>query len=149
MLFSYSALEARISEFTERLQRLERDQAKLLARIEAESALRRAAAGATEAAQTAAIIGTAIEGFASAMRSPLKRGSAGGLARARQVARLRERWPSSGQFMAHFDWEQIEREVAEGEYMRYAAGGFARAANAKRGSDGTFLPAYRRGEEPR
>jgi len=41
--------------------------------------------------------------------------------------------------MAHSDWEQIEREVASAEYMRYAAGGFARAAVAKRAANGTFL----------
>jgi hypothetical protein len=40
--------------------------------------------------------------------------------------------------MAHGDWEQIKREAAESEYMRYAAGGFARAATAVRASDGTF-----------
>ena len=32
--------------------------------------------------------------------------------------------------MAHSDWEQIEREVAEAEYMRYAAGGFARGKSS-------------------
>src|SRR5271163_132215 len=137
MLFSGSAIEARISEVTDRLQRLEHDHAQLLARIEAENAMRRAVAGATEAAQTAAIVGAAIEGFAGAMRRPLKRGRAGGLARARQVSRLRERW-SDGRYMSHEDWEQIEREVASAEYMRYAAGGFARAATAIRATDGTF-----------
>jgi hypothetical protein len=41
--------------------------------------------------------------------------------------------------MAHSDGEQIEREVAEAEYMRCTAGGFARAAEAVRAADGTFL----------
>ena len=41
--------------------------------------------------------------------------------------------------MAHEDWEQIEREISEAEYMRYAAGGFARAANAARANNATFL----------
>lgn len=41
--------------------------------------------------------------------------------------------------MAHEDWEQINREVEEAEYMRHAAGGFARAAAARRAADGTFL----------
>ena len=68
MLFSSSALEARISEVTDRLQRLEQDHAQLLARIEGEAALRRTVAEAIEAAQTGAIVGAAIEGFASAMR---------------------------------------------------------------------------------
>jgi phage shock protein A len=84
MLFSSAALEARISEVTDRLQRLERDHAQLIARIEGASALRRVVAAANEAAQTGAIVGAAIEGFASAMRQPLKRGRAGGLARASQ-----------------------------------------------------------------
>ena len=110
----------------------------MLARIKSEAALRRAVAATSEAAQTGATIGAAIEGFASAMRRPLKRGRAGGLARASQVSRLRERWPD-GRYMTHSDWEQIEREVASAEYMRYAAGGFARAATARRAVDGTFL----------
>lgn len=42
--------------------------------------------------------------------------------------------------MAHADWEQIEREIAEAEYIRYAAGGFARAASAQRYADGRFAP---------
>lgn len=42
--------------------------------------------------------------------------------------------------------EQIEREVSEAEYMRHAAGGFARAARALRAMDGTFL--HRHGVEP-
>jgi hypothetical protein len=42
--------------------------------------------------------------------------------------------------MAHADWEQTEREVAETDYKRHAAGGFARAATAARASDGTYLP---------
>ena len=41
--------------------------------------------------------------------------------------------------MAHEDWEEIEREIAEDEYMRYAAGGFARVARAVRAANGTFL----------
>jgi hypothetical protein len=142
MLFSNSALEARISEVTDRLQRLERDHARLLARTEGEAALRRVVAGAIEAAQTGAMIGAAIEGFASAMRRPLKRGRAGGLARASQVSRLRERWPD-GRYMTHSDWEQVAREVAGAEYMRYAAGGFARAQSARRYEDGTFAPRAR------
>jgi len=43
--------------------------------------------------------------------------------------------------MAHADWEQIEREISEAQYMRYAAGGLAWAATAARASDGTFLAA--------
>jgi len=110
-----------------------------LARIEGEAALRRIAAQITAAANTAPVLASALEGFASAMRRPLKRGRTGGLARARQASQLRERW-SDGRYMAHADWEQIEREISEAEYLRHAAGGFARAAGASRFSDGTFAP---------
>jgi hypothetical protein len=41
--------------------------------------------------------------------------------------------------MAHEQWEQIEREISEAAYARHAAGGFARAATAKRDADGIFL----------
>jgi len=71
-----------------------------------------------------------------------KRGRAGGLARARQAADLGERWPS-GRFMEHKEWEEIEREISDTEYRRYAAGGFARAARA---ADGTFLSRVREPE---
>lgn len=138
MLFARSTLEAQISEIRESLQRLKRDHAQLLARIDAEAALRRVVARAVQAAQTGATIGAVLEGFASAMRRPLRRGRAGGLARSTLASRIGERWPD-GRFMAHADWEQIEREVAEAEYMRYAAGGFARVLTAQRGEDGTFL----------
>jgi hypothetical protein len=40
--------------------------------------------------------------------------------------------------MTHINWEQIERQVAEAQYMRNAAGGFARAATAIRATDGKF-----------
>jgi hypothetical protein len=40
--------------------------------------------------------------------------------------------------MAHLDREEIEREVAETEYMRHPSGGFASAASALRFADGTF-----------
>lgn len=139
MLFARSAIEAQVSEISESLQRLQRDHAQLLVHIDGEAALRRVIAGALHAAQNGATIGAALEGFASAMRRPLKRGHAGGLARASLASRIGERWPD-GRFMAHSDWEQIEREVAEAAYMRRAAGGFARAASAMRSLDGTFAP---------
>ena len=41
--------------------------------------------------------------------------------------------------MAHEDWEQIEREISEAEYMRHAAGSFARAATAVHANDDTSL----------
>jgi hypothetical protein len=139
MLFARSTSNLQLSELLQRIQRLEKEHAQLLARIEGEAALRRAGVEIAAAANEAAIVGLALDGFASAMRHPIARGRVGGLARARQAAVLRERW-SNGQYMGHADWEQIEREVSETEYMRYAAGGFARAEAAKRASNGTFLP---------
>jgi hypothetical protein len=150
MLFTRSTPRLQLSELSERIQRLEKEHAELLARIAAEqadlrariegdAALRRIAAEVTAAAHAAPTLGSALEGFAAAMRRPLKRGRAGGLARARQASQLRERW-SDGRYMAHADWEQIERELSEAEYMRHAAGGFARAVSAVRAPDGTFLP---------
>ncbi len=138
MLFGRSTSVLQLSELLERIQRLEKEHAELLTRIEGEASLRRIAAEVAEAARAAPLLGDAFEGFASAMRRPLKRGRAGGLARARQASSLRERW-SDGRYMAHADWEQIERDIAEAEYMRYAAGGYARAATGKRASDGTFV----------
>jgi len=139
MLFARSTPTLQLSELLERIQRLEREHAGLLTRIEGEAALRRLASELSAVANVAPMLASALEGFASAMRRPLKRGRAGGLARAHQASRLRERW-SDGRFMAHADWEEIEREVSEAEYMRYAAGGFARVAGALRFSDGTFAP---------
>src|SRR5208283_5378654 len=105
MLFARSIPALQLSELSERIQRLEKEHAELLARIDGEAALRRMVGEVTAAANAAPTLGSAIEGFASAMRRPLKRGSAGGLARARQALQLRERW-SDGRFMAHADWEQ-------------------------------------------
>jgi hypothetical protein len=140
MWFSRSTPSSPFSELAERLQRLESAHAELLARIAGEAALRRLTCQVSTAASVAPMLGSALEGFASAMRRPLKRGRAGGIARARQATELWERW-RDGRFMAHEDSEQIGREIAEQEYMRYATGGFARAASASRASDGTFLPA--------
>jgi hypothetical protein len=85
------------------------------------------------------MIGAAIERFAQSMRSPLPRGRAGGLARARQAAVFQERWPD-GRYMSRWESEEFDRQIAERNYMRYAAGGFARAASAARFLDGTFAP---------
>jgi hypothetical protein len=139
MLFASSTLEAQISEMSDRLQRFELEHAQLLARIEGDAALGRVLAGAVEAAQTGSVIGAALEGFASAMRRPFKRGRAGRLAPAALASRIGERWPD-GRFMGHSDWEQIEREAEAADYMRHAAGSFARAGTAVRAPDGTFLP---------
>jgi len=93
----------------------------------------------TDTAQTAASdIGSEVDSFSTALETLPRRGRAGGLARARQASHLGERW-SDGRFMAHADWEQIERDVSEAEYLRYAAGGLARAATAARARDGKFL----------
>jgi hypothetical protein len=67
---------------------------------------------------------------------PAKRGRAGGLARAHQASRLGER--RQRRFMAHEDWEQSKREIAERKHMRYAAASFTRVAKAARLADGTF-----------
>jgi hypothetical protein len=93
---------------------------------EGEAALRGMTAQIAGTAQTARIFGSALLGFAHAMRGPLKRGRAGGPPPARQVRCFGKRWPSNGRFMADSDWVDIEREGAEEDYMRYASGGFAR-----------------------
>jgi len=69
------------SDLLERIQRLEREHTELRARLEGERQLQIFAAQIIGAAQTAPVIGEAIEKFAQAMRAPLPRGRAGGLAR--------------------------------------------------------------------
>ena len=118
------------SDLLERIQRLERDQAELRARLEGDRQLRILAAQVVGAAQAAPVVGEAIERFARAMRAPSPRGRAGGLARARGAWRYFD-----GTFMP--ESAKIEAQIAE--YDRYAAGGRARAARAARSSDGTFL----------
>jgi hypothetical protein len=130
-------LSATLQQQAERIKQLERQHSELLARV-GDGHVSRFSAEIASAAHTALAVGAALECFAAAMRRPLRRGLAGGSARARQVSHLGERW-SDGRFMAHQDWEQIERDISEAEYMRHAAGGFARAANAVRATDGTFL----------
>jgi hypothetical protein len=137
MLFDRFATIAQLSDLRERIQRLETENASLRARVESDTLQRHSA---THAAAVGSIVGWAIESFACAVRTPARRGRAGGLARAQQAFNLGERW-SDGRFMAHEDLEQIEREISDAEYMRYAAGGFARAATAARASDGTFTSA--------
>lgn len=134
MLFDRFATAAQLSELRERSQRLEMENASLRTRVEAHDA----------PCTTAGYQGPSRPelmthpGEALAMRSSVRRGSAGGLARAHQALRLGERW-LDGRFMAHSDWEQIKREASEAAYMRYAAGGFARARSAHRLTDGTFV----------
>ena len=134
-----SAFERTTSELRERIQQLECEQADLRARFEGETQLHRVTANIADAAQTALAIGLGIEYFAAAMRKPLRRGRAGGIARAVQARKLYERW-TDGRYMSHEDWEEIERKTEEAAYMRHAAGGFARAASGLRAADGTFLP---------
>jgi len=76
-------IEIATSDLRERIQRLERDQAELRSRLEGERQPRILAAQIVGAAQIAPVISEAVEKFAQAMRSPLPRGRAGGLARAR------------------------------------------------------------------
>jgi len=120
--------ERTASELLERIQHLEAEHAELRSRLEGLSAVQ-------PVAQTC----DAPQGARHSTPTP-KRGRAGGLGRARQVVRLRERWLATGQFMAHIDREEIGREVAESEYMRHAAGGFARVTTVVRAADGTSAP---------
>ena len=121
----------------ERTQRLEKEHSELFARIEGEAALRRIAVEVAEAARAAPLLGDRSK---ASRRQCVARSSAGARegSRARQASRLHERW-SDGRYMTHAEWEQIEREAAA-DYLRYAAGGFARASNASRFPDGTFGP---------
>ena len=118
------------SDLLERIQRLEREQAELRARLEGERQLRILAAQIVGAAQVAPVIGEAVEKFAQAMRAPLPRGRAGGLVRARTAWRCFD-----GTFMP----ESEKFEAYRVEYERFASGGRARAQSAERGSDGRFL----------
>ena len=115
-----------------RVRRLEEEQAQFRSRLEGHRQLRIFAAHTAAAAQTATILGQAIEAFAQAMRSPLPRGRAGGLARTRSAWRYFD-----GTFMP-----ESEKALADLEdYERHAAGGRARAAKAQRAVDGTFVAA--------
>jgi hypothetical protein len=118
-----------------RVQRLEQEQAALRARVEGERQFRVFTAHIGAAAQTALVVGAAVERFAEAMRAPLPRlprGRRGGLARARAAWRYLD-----GTFAP-----ESEKDAAyQREYERYAEGGRARARTARRRSDGTFAPA--------
>jgi hypothetical protein len=123
------------SELLERVQRLEEEQAQIRTRIEGERKLRSFIMNiAAAAAQAAPQIGAAIEGFARAVRSPVPRGRAGGLVRARTAWRHLD-----GTFMT----ETRKDEACQRDYERHAAGGRARASVALRAPDGTFLPPSR------
>jgi hypothetical protein len=120
------------SDLTARVQRLETEHDALRARLEGERQLRVSIAHIATAAQTALVVGAAVERFAEAMRAPLPRlprGRAGGLERAKGAWRYFD-----GTFMP----EAGKREFYLQEYERYAAGGRARARTAHRHSDGTF-----------
>lgn len=135
------------SSLLSRIERLEAEHARLSAQLDAERQLLRLGSNITAAAHAAPTIGAAIESFAQGLRAPVKRGRAGGKARAAQVRALDERY-SDGRFMSHREWEEVERQVAGEEYMRYAAGGFARARMARRAPDGTYLPREREPDLP-
>jgi len=117
------------SDIVDRAQRLDREQAELRARPEGERQLRFLAAQIVGAAQVAPVIGGAMEKFAQTMRAPAPRGDAGGLACARSAWRYID-----GTFVPESEKYQAYRE----EYERYAIGGRARAASARRNRDGTF-----------
>jgi hypothetical protein len=124
------ALERSTSDVLERIQRLEREQAELHARLEGGRHLRILASQIVGTARIAPIVGSAVEKFAQAMRVPLTRGRAGGRARSRQAWRYFD-----GTFMP----ESEKEEAFFQEYERNAAVGRARAAKATRSADGRFL----------
>lgn len=125
-------IEIATSDLVEGIQRLEREHAELRARVEGERQLRILTAQIVGAAQIAPVIGGAVEKFAQAMRTPIPRGRAGGLARARSAWRYFD-----GKFMP----ESEKLEAYRLEHERFAAGGRARATSARRDRDGTFLRA--------
>jgi len=137
LVHTTSALLARIqrleAEHAEillaRMRRLEDEQAEMRARLEGERHLRVFTAHIAAAAHVAPAVGAAIERFTEAMRAPLLRGREGGLARSRTAWRYFD-----GTFMPESEKERAYFE----EYERYAAGGRARAAKARRAPDGTF-----------
>ncbi len=75
------------SELLERIRGLEHDQEERRSRFEADRQPRTLAAQFVGAAHVAPIFGGALEKFAQAMRAPLPRGRASGLARARSAWR--------------------------------------------------------------
>jgi len=121
--------DALTSDIIDRIQRLEREHAQLHVRREGDRQLRFLAAQIVGAAQIAPVIGDAVEKFAQAMRAPLPRGRAGGLARAQRAWRYFD-----GTFMP----ESEKHEAYRREHERYAAGGRIRAESAQRRPDGTF-----------
>jgi hypothetical protein len=107
-------IDARTSDLLERIERIEAAQAALRARVEGERQLRFLAREIGKAADLAPIIGDAVEKLAQALRSPLPRGRAGGLARARTAWR---------HFDGTFLLEAAKAEVYLAERERYAVGG--------------------------
>jgi hypothetical protein len=127
-------IDVATSDLRDRIQRLEEDQAELRSLLEGERQLSTLAASVSSAAQAALTIGSALERFAGAMRSPLLRGLAGGLARVSTAWRYID-----GTFMP----ESRREEAYRLDYEQYAAGGRARARRASRHSDGTFAATVR------
>ena len=123
-------LEAITTDIVTRPQRLEREQMELRAHVEGDCQVRIFAANVACAGRAAPSIGAAIERFAKAMRAPIPRGRTGGLARARSAWRYLD-----GTFMPEL--EKYEAYIEE--YERYARGGRARAALARRAQDGRFV----------
>jgi len=130
------------SDLRARVQRLEAEQAALLARLEGDRQLRMLTAHIAAVAHVARAIGAAVERFAKAMRPPLPpapRGRAGGLARAGTGWRY-----SDGTFMPDAERRAAIEEFELAEYERYAAGGRTRAASAVRDEGGKFISARER-----
>jgi hypothetical protein len=118
------------SALLSRVQRLEEEQVELRAQLQGGRQLRLLTAHIASAAQSTEIVGDALEQFAQAMRSPLPRGRAGGLARAGRAWRYFD-----GTFMPESEKDAAYLE----QYERYAAGGRARAALARRDASGRFV----------
>jgi hypothetical protein len=122
--------EHAVSELLERIQRLEREQTELHSRLQGEDRLRILATHMIGAEQAASVVDSAIENFAQAMIATLLSGRAVGMARSRKAWRYFD-----GTFMP----ESAKLEAYFAGFERYACGGRARAAGARRSSEGTFL----------
>ncbi len=123
-------MNARTSEIMERIQRLEAEHFALRAEIGGERHLRFLTAQIVGAAADASIIGSPVQKFAQAMRAPLPRGRAGGMARASSAGRYFD-----GTFMPPSE----KREAYRLDYERFARGGRVRATLGLRGPDGRFV----------
>jgi hypothetical protein len=126
-------LEEASSALLTRVQRLEDEQPVCDLGSKSSSNFEYLTAHIAAAAQAAPAIGAAIERFAEAMRAPLPRGRAGGLARARNAWRHMD-----GTFVPEAECAAAMEQFELADYERYATRGRARARSAVRSKDGTF-----------